>query len=221
MKRTLEPEVMDTEAEAWEYDQMDFREVNSAFAQSVVELGPASATVLDAGTGTARIPILIAKLRPDWQIVGIDLAASMLAIARQNINQAQCQDQIQLEFVDAKYLPYADCCFDGVISNSLLHHLANPLSFLLELKRVLKPGGFVFLRDLVRPQSETLLEQWVTSLTSGYSPHQTQLVRDSLKAALTLEEITELVQKLHLSNLKVHLSSQYHWTVERPPQDSE
>ncbi|MFP4008631.1 MAG: SAM-dependent methyltransferase, partial [Spirulinaceae cyanobacterium] len=71
MERIPEPEVMDTEAEAQEYDAMDFLEVNSAFAQDAIAIAPEIATVLDSGTGTARISILIAQQRPHWQITAI------------------------------------------------------------------------------------------------------------------------------------------------------
>ncbi|MEB3173638.1 MAG: methyltransferase domain-containing protein [Cyanobacteriota bacterium] len=215
MERILEPEVMDTEVEAWEYDQMDFSAVNGAFAQRAVELGPLRASVLDAGTGTARIPVLMAQLRPQWRIVGVDLARSMLALAAQNIAQAQCEAQITLDFADAKYLPYADCCFDGVVSNSLIHHLPNPGQFLGELARVLKPEGFILVRDLLRPEDEATLERWVEGVGADYSPHQTQLFRDSLRAALSLSEIEALAQSLDIPGLRVYQSSEYHWTLER------
>ena len=58
MQRILEPEVMDTSSEAIEYDAMDFTAVNTAFAQRTSEFGSQSGLVFDAGTGTARIPIL-------------------------------------------------------------------------------------------------------------------------------------------------------------------
>jgi ubiquinone/menaquinone biosynthesis C-methylase UbiE len=137
MERILEPEVMDTEAEALEYDSMDFLAVNTVFAQRVVELGSRIAQVLDLGTGTARIPILIAQARPEWQVVAIDLAESMLAIAGENVVRAKLENQIQLQLMDAKQLPYPSSSFDGVISNSLIHHLPDPLPFFRELKRSL------------------------------------------------------------------------------------
>ncbi|MFM1843361.1 MAG: hypothetical protein RLZZ490_2103, partial [Cyanobacteriota bacterium] len=185
LERVLEPEVMDTEAEAIEYDAMDFQGVNGDFAQAAVYLAPPQGTVLDVGTGTARIPILLARLRPAWQITAIDLARSMLAIAARNIQKAGCESQIRLEFVDAKRLPYASGSFDGVISNSLLHHLPNPVESLREIKRVLKPHGFLLIRDLIRPDSLEKLDQQVTAIAPDYTPHQRQLFRDSLHAALT------------------------------------
>lgn len=214
MERKLEAEVMDTPEEAVDYDAMDFTVVNQAFAQRVVELGPERAIILDAGTGTARIPILIAQLRPAWQIVAIDLAQSMLALAEKNVVAAQCQSQIRLEYVDAKLLPYANASFDGVISNSLLHHLPNPLPFLRELQRILKPNGFIFLRDLLRPQTPEQLEQYLEAV--DYNDHQAQLFRDSLQAAFSFAEVETLLQTVQIPGLEIYQSSDYHWTAERP-----
>jgi ubiquinone/menaquinone biosynthesis C-methylase UbiE len=215
MERILEPEVMDTEAEALEYDSMDFLAVNTVFAQRVVELGSRIAQVLDLGTGTARIPILIAQARPEWQVVAIDLAESMLAIAGENVVRAKLENQIQLQLMDAKQLPYPSSSFDGVISNSLIHHLPDPLSFFRELKRVLKPQGFILLRDLLRPSSPAIADAMVTEIGTEYSPHQTQLFRDSLGAAFTLAEIQSFVETVGLSDVKVYQSSERHWTIER------
>jgi ubiquinone/menaquinone biosynthesis C-methylase UbiE len=78
MQRVLEPEVMDTWEDAIEYDSMDFTEVNTAFAKLAVELGPPTGHVLDAGTGTARIPILICQMRPQWKLTAIDFSHNML-----------------------------------------------------------------------------------------------------------------------------------------------
>lgn len=215
MERILEPEVMDTEAEALEYDSMDFLAINTLFAQRAVELGSRIAQVLDLGTGTARIPILIAQARPEWQIVAIDLAESMLAIARKNVVSAKLETQIQLELIDTKQLPYPSSSFDGVISNSLIHHLPDPLPFFRELKRVLKPKGFLLLRDLLRPHSPAITDAMVAEIGTEYSPHQIQLFRDSLGAAFTLEEIQSFVETVGLSDVKVYQSSERHWTIER------
>jgi len=222
LERILEPEVMDTEVEAMEYDAMDFQDVNLAFAQRASQLGPTQAVVLDAGTGTARIPILLAQLRPAWQITAIDFARSMLAIAKENVMAAGCEEQICLEFVDAKQLPYANGCFDGVIANSLCHHLPKPLHFLQEVKRVLKPHGFLLIRDLIRPESPEDLAAMVTAIGPGYNDQQRKLFADSLHASLTLAEMEAYLQHLgwageKAQNLGVRLyqSSDRHWTLEK------
>ena len=217
MQRVLEPEVMDTLEEAIEYDAMDFTEVNTAFAQCAIELGSQSGLVLDAGTGTARIPILICQRCPQWQMIGIDLAENMLLIGSKNVEQAGLQKQISLELADSKQLPYQDGQFDMVISNSIVHHLPDPLPFFLEIKRVLKPNGAIFIRDLIRPVDEATMNAFVESIgtESEYDERQNMLLRDSLHAAFTLDEVNELVQKAGLEGVKVYQSSDLHWTAER------
>ena len=215
MQRVTEPEVMDSPQEAIEYDAMDFLDVNTAFAELALELGPPQGLVLDAGTGTARIPILMCQRRPQWQIIGIDLAQSMLDVGQKNLEQSGLQQQIQLELVDAKQLPYPDEHFDIVVSNSLIHHLPNPLPFLCELKRVLKPKGAILLRDLLRPDSQQSLDAIVERVAADCNPHQTQLFRDSLHAAFTLDEVNELMQQAGLDGVRVYQSSDRHWTGKR------
>lgn len=215
MQRILEPEVMDTLAEAIEYDAMDFTEINTDFAQQAIALTHQTAKVLDVGTGTARVPILIAQQRPTWEIIGIDLAQSMLDIGKKNIAQANLEQQIHLEAVDAKQMIYTEAQFDLVISNSLLHHLPNPLPFLTELKRVLKPRGGILLRDLLRPASIDIINDVVEQIGEDYTHHQKQLFRDSLQAAFTLEEIKELMQEAEIEQVEIYQSSERHWTVKR------
>jgi ubiquinone/menaquinone biosynthesis C-methylase UbiE len=215
MQRVTEPEVMDSLEEAIAYDAMDFTEVNTTFAQRAIELGSLSGLMLDAGTGTARIPILICQERPQWQIIGIDLAESMLQVGRKNVEQAGLQQQITLESVDAKQLPYPDAHFDMVISNSLIHHLPDPLPFLKELKRVLKPNGAILIRDLIRPMNEDIMNGLVDSIGTEYDEHQKMLFRDSLHAAFRLDEVNQLVLDADLEGAKLYQSSDRHWTLER------
>lgn len=215
MQRITEPEVMDSPQEAIEYDAMDFLEVNTAFSESAISLCPETALILDAGTGTARIPIIICQRRPQWQIIGIDLAQSMLEIGRKNVEQSGLQQQIKLELVDAKQMPYPDTHFDMVISNSIIHHLPNPLPFLQEIKRVLKPNGAIFIRDLLRPLTAEIVEGIVKKYAADCNEHQTMLFRDSLYAAFTLDEIQELMKQANLENINIYQSSDRHWTAER------
>ncbi len=217
MERVLEPEVMDTLLEATEYDAMDLTEVNTAFAKQAIALGPPEkALVLDAGTGPGRIPVLMCQMQPQWQIIAIDLAKSMLQIASQHVQQANLQSRIRLELVDAKHLPYEDEKFDMVVSNSLVHHLPDPASFFSEIKRVLKPNGAIFLRDLFRPADEEILNALVESVGKEYNEHQKKLFRDSLHAALTLDEVKQLISQVGLQKVEVYPSSDRHWTAQRP-----
>ncbi len=215
MQRVLEPEVMDSLEEALEYDSMDFVEVNTAFARSAAVLGPVFGNVLDAGTGTARIPIALCQLRPEWKLTCIDLSANMLKVAAQNVEKAGVRSQISLELIDAKAMPYPDNYFDMVISNSIIHHLPNPVTFLQEVQRVLKPNGAIFLRDLLRPETLEIRDNLVKLYAGDCNAHQQQLFSDSLQAAFTLDEVETMVETAGLTGLRIYESSDRHWTAER------
>lgn len=215
MKRVLEPEVMDTWEDAIEYDSMDFTDVNTAFADRAVELGPPAGLLLDAGTGTARIPILMSQRRPQWNILAIDLSQNMLKVGATNVERAGLTKMIKLELVDAKRLPYDDRLFDMVVSNSIVHHLPDPLPFFRDLNRVLKPWGGILLRDLLRPTDEEALNRLVETIGPEYDDHQKKLFGDSLQASFTLDEVRDLASRGGFEGVTIYQSSDRHWTLER------
>ncbi len=215
MDRILEPEVMDTWLEATAYDAMDFESVNTAFAADAIALDPQAVRILDVGTGTARIPILMCQQRPQYLVTGIDLAQSMLIIGQRNIEKAKLTQRIKLERVDSKRMPYPDLEFDMVISNSLVHHLPDPLSLFAEIKRLVKLDGAILIRDLIRPESDNIVNELIAKFGDGYDDRQRQLFRDSLKAALTLTEVQDLIDRVGLRHIKLSQTSELHWTIER------
>ncbi|WP_295614076.1 class I SAM-dependent methyltransferase [Chamaesiphon sp. GL140_3_metabinner_50] len=213
MDRILEPEVMDTWLEATAYDAMDFLAVNTAFTTDAIALDPYAVKILDIGTGTARIPILMCQQRPQYLITGIDLAQSMLIIGQQNLAAAALTQRIRLERVDSKRMPYPDLEFDMVVSNSLVHHLPDPFSLFGEIKRLVKPDGSILIRDLIRPETDLIVNSIVAKLGKDYDTHQQQLFHDSLKAALTLAEVRDLLDRVGLDRLSLTQSSELHWTI--------
>ncbi len=220
LSRTLEPEVMDTAEEATDYDAMDHSEVNRRFvddwgtARLATGRSPAAALrMLDVGTGTALIPIEFCRSFSNLHIVAIDLAAEMLKLASIHVDQAGFRDRIELRRVDAKRLPCVDGEFATVVSNSIIHHIPRPFDSLAEMVRVLAPGGLLFVRDLLRPQTEAELEALVTTYTVGATPRMRQLFRQSLHAALTVEEVAHMLDQLGLNLAWVRATSDRHWTI--------
>ena len=104
--RILEPEVMDTAEKTAEYDAMDHSEVNCLFVDDLLmHWGKEAAlNVFDVGTGTALIPIELAKRCVNFQITAIDLSSEMLKRTEQNVKRAGLADRIELKRVDAKQL---------------------------------------------------------------------------------------------------------------------
>jgi ubiquinone/menaquinone biosynthesis C-methylase UbiE len=222
LDRVLEPEVMDTWEDAVEYDSMDFTDVNTAFAERALELAPAKGLLLDVGTGTARIPILIVQRRPALRIWAIDLSQNMLMVGEKNVREAGVGKNVKLRKVDAKALPYPENYFDMVISNSIIHHLPDPLPFLKEVNRVTKPSGGIFIRDLFRPPDMKTLEDLSQKYAGDATEYQKKLYRDSLHASFSVDAVCELIEKVGLKDVSVVQSSDRHWSAERawkPPHD--
>ena len=163
LPRVLEPEVMDSPEEALAYDSMDHTEVNRLFVDDLLQAArrfdvPLDGIILDVGTGTAQIPVELCSRAPDYRVLGIDLAAAMLDLGQARVDAAGLRDQIQLQQHDAKSLPFDDGQFACVMSNSIVHHIPEPAAVLEQMWRVLRPGGLIFVRDLMRPGDEAALD---------------------------------------------------------------
>jgi ubiquinone/menaquinone biosynthesis C-methylase UbiE len=213
LARVLETEVMDTAQEAIDYNTMDHSVVNRVFAEDFFATGSTPTTpILDVGTGTALIPIEFCRQHPSCKFVAVDLAAEMLKLAEQNISDNGLSARIKLDQVDGKRLPYADGNYAAVVSNSIIHHIPEPRSCFAEMHRVCAGGGRLFVRDLRRPQSEEELQRLVKLYAEGANDHQRQLFDDSLRAALTLDEVREMVVELGYDPTTVNDTTDRHWT---------
>ena len=215
MNRIVEQEVMDTAEAAEAYDAMAHGEVDNAFVERVLALGAKDGHFLDVGTGPAQIPILLAQRCPDIRITAIDLSKEMLNIAKRHVAAAELAARITLEHVDAKALPYPDNTFDGLISNSIVHHIHDSLRALQEMSRVVKPGGLVLIRDLVRPETPEEAQAFVDKYAAEDTPYQQKLYYDSFLAAFTIAEVNEMLEEMDLPGAVVVQSTDRHWSVER------
>lgn len=226
LPRILEPEVMDTEEEARDYDAMDHRQVNARFCDDLLGAAnlPAAARVdvLDVGTGTALIPLELCARIESAVVEAIDLGVEMLKLGRANVARAGLAHRVHLARIDAKSLPYRDDAFAIVMSNSIVHHIPEPAAVFSEMWRVLAPGGTLFVRDLHRPETNEAIDALV-ALHAGTRPdggpeaaafdRQRALLRASLAASLTVQEIAAMVAPLGIPARAVAMTSDRHWTL--------
>jgi SAM-dependent methyltransferase len=192
MQRIPEAEYMDDPAEADAYARADFREVNAAFVDRLIDqAGHLSAPrALDLGTGPGEIPLLVLAARADWRITAVDASQAML-------DHAAARDPrrtVEWVLADAKSLPLPDGGADVVFSNSILHHLPELDALWRELDRVTRDGAVVLLRDLRRPDSQAQADRLVEAYAGAESPLLREEFRRSLLSAFTSGELREQIE---------------------------
>ena len=215
LARVLEAEVMDKPEEARDYDAMDFSVVNGRFVAEFLQAHGAGqgGEVLDVGTGPGRIAIGLCRADRRCRVLGVDLAGPMLDLGRRNVADAELSDRIRFARGDAKSLPFPDGRFEAVISNTIVHHIPEPALAVVEMVRLVAPGGTLFVRDLARPHDESAVEALVEQHTVGEPVAAKSLFRDSLHAALTLDEIQTIVAEQAIAPRCVQMTSDRHWTL--------
>lgn len=212
LARIPEPEVMDGPEEAVAYDAMNHSEVNQLFTDDALAAGEPLGPVLDLGAGNGLIAILLAKRLPGRIVIAADASAPMLELARKHLVREGLTERVRLDWVRAQALWYHDGVYPLVVSNSLVHHLADPLPALKEAWRVTQPGGRLFFRDLARPADEPALSGLVSRYAGDAPERARQLFADSLRAAFTVEEVRDMVGTLGCAPETVAMSSDRHWT---------
>ena len=102
--------------------------------------------VLDLGCGEGRHAIA-AYLESDVHSVGVDLSVQDLSRAREKFADFQqtqeTSRELSLTSADALSLPFANDTFDKIICSEVLEHIPDYESVLLEIQRILKPGGLL------------------------------------------------------------------------------
>ena len=111
-------------------------------------------SVLDIGCGTGTLAIAAtAHVGPTGSVAGIDASPQMVARATRKAARARAPAIFQL--AAAEQLPFPALRFDLVLSTLMFHHLPRKTrqQCASEIRRVLKPGGRVFVVDFGKPQS--------------------------------------------------------------------
>ena len=215
MKRIPEPELMDDPEQARAYALADFAEPHQSFVDHFVRCFPRHRPqrVLDLGCGAADISIRFARAHPDCEITGVDGAEAMLVFAREAIAAAGVTARVRLRHMHLPAALAGAGIFDTVISNSLLHHLADPAVLWQTLAHLPAARTAVFVMDLMRPPSK----QMARELVQQYADQEPEILkRDfyySLCAAYRPDEIEVQLRASDLAHLQIEVVSDRHLIV--------
>lgn len=103
--------------------------------------------VIDVGCGPGSISVGLARaVAPRGTLVAVDVAEDVLPMARAAARDAGVTNAT-FEVASVYDLPHPDDRFDVAHAHQVLQHLSNPVAALRELRRVVKPGGLIAIRD--------------------------------------------------------------------------
>jgi len=215
MQRTPEPELMDAPEQALAYAQADFSESNQRFVDDFVRLaaGQTSGRLIDLGCGPGDICLRLAHALPDWTIIGLDAGPNMLAQARAALAGMLDSDRVELVLQQLPCeLPGKP--LDAIVSNSLLHHLPDPMSLWQTIAEQAETGCLIQIMDLHRPESVDQARRIVERHAAGAPAILAEDFYNSLLAAYTVDEVAEQCRQSGLTGLSVNRSSDRHWLLQ-------
>ena len=94
--------------------------------------------VLELACGTGQLSVPLSPYVRLWEAT--DYSPNMIAEAKKRVTSSRLHFSVQ----DAAALPYAPETFDAVVIANALHILQEPDKVMAEIRRVLKPGGWLF-----------------------------------------------------------------------------
>jgi len=216
MKRLLEPELMVEPKQVSAYAGADFEEPHSNFINllkkycgSIKEIGP----VLDLGCGPGDITFKFAKAFPNARIDAVDGSKEMLEFA-ENILGDIPELRGRINYIHSLIHDYKSTKeYDLIYSNSLLHHLADPMVLWNKIKKLAIPKTNIFIMDLIRPDSTEEAQK----LKDLYVRNEPEILQrdfyNSLLAAFEIEEVKEQLSEASLNHLEVEQISDRHLIV--------
>lgn len=157
------------------------------------------ALVLDFGCGTGHLIKQLRKVSKrrnlELNLYGIDISEEIIKVARRNLNSdEESVSKVQLDCYEGQTLPYHDNHFDIIATSLSLHHWEKPVNVLNEIKRVLKPNGYMVIFDL-RRDGARFWHHFLRMITRWIVPKALKKANEplgSLLAAYTLEELIHI-----------------------------
>lgn len=112
--------------------------------------------ILDVATGTADMAIMAAEILNPDRIEGIDISPNMLELGRKKVEKEGLTEKIHLQIGDSETINFADNSFDALMVAFGVRNFENLEKGLMEMNRVLRPGGRLIVLEFSKPRRKTV-----------------------------------------------------------------
>lgn len=109
--------------------------------------------ILDVATGTGDFAFEALSILKPEKIVGVDISAGMLEVAKQKIQKRKLSNKFEVRLGDSEKLPFADSEFEAITVAYGVRNFENLETGLADMLRVLKPGGKVVVLEFSKPRA--------------------------------------------------------------------
>ncbi|WP_295541073.1 methyltransferase domain-containing protein [uncultured Thiohalocapsa sp.] len=201
----------------------DLDAASDALAMLVGEtaaLGPED-HVLDCGFGFGDQDILWAQTLKPGRIIGLNITASQVEVARRRVSKLGLDDRIDLQHGSATQMPIAAESIDKVVAVECAFHFRSRERFLREAWRVLRPGGRLVLADIipmpaVRGFPARLEQQLSWRLVSGKFaiPPENAYTRPTYHAKLAMSGF----EQIRVESIREHVYAPLHRFLAEHPE---
>lgn len=181
-------------------------------AVQLLNYGEEGARILDVATGTGDVALEIAKSTPpSVMITGADFCREMVELGREKIAASPFADRIEMLVAPCEELPFPDDTFDSVTIAFGIRNVVDRRVGLVEMRRVLKPGGRLVILEFSTPRSalfrrvyyfyfRTVLPM-IGGLFSRYNAYR--YLPDSVLEFPSVEEFSRMISETGFRNVQV------------------
>jgi ubiquinone/menaquinone biosynthesis C-methylase UbiE len=162
--------------------------------------------LLDIGTGPGRLLLEINTKIPQLDLFGLDISASMLAIAKQNLKNIEGVD---LQVGNIVKTDYQDNFFDCIVSSGSFYNWDKPVDGLNEIFRILQSGKTAFIFESNKDYDSALLNTRLKANLKGYSFIRRILsqyfLKKQLRMTYSISEFDKILKQTKFVNsFKIH-----------------
>lgn len=131
------------------------------YAEEVGKCVQDGSQILEVAPGPGYLAIELAKLGR-FEITGLDISRDFVEIARRNARDAGVD--VEFRHGSAANIPFPDNTFDFIICTAAFKNFKEPFRALIEMHRVLRPGGTVLIIDMNRNASDQQIEDYAKKM---------------------------------------------------------